>query len=211
MNHSRINLEGIENIIFDLGGVILDLDVAPTNRKFEKIFGKDFKQLVDGRDDILDLFKQFEKGLLSAVDFRNTIRNATSVDFTDEVFDDAWNAMLLELNPNRLELLEKWHRQYRMFLLSNTNEIHITYFRGYLLQHFGMNDLDAYFEKLYYSNEIKICKPELSAFRLVIDENRLNPDKTLFIDDTLVNIEAARQVGLMTFYKDRFRELLEFI
>jgi putative hydrolase of the HAD superfamily len=194
-----IDLEKIKNIIFDLGGVIFNVDYHKTLDEFKKLGLENFEQLYSQLQQT-DLFDKLETGKISPAIFRNKIRQHISKPLTDEKIDAAWNAMILDTPKERLDVLSYVKSHFRTFLLSNTNEIHIDYFNKHLLDTFGIHDLSEYFEKLYFSYQIGLRKPDKEVFDYVIRINKLNPAETLFIDDTFQHIEGARKAGLQGFH-----------
>ena len=185
----------IDSIIFDLGGVLLDVDQQKTINSFKELGVEDFDVLYN-RLMKSDLFDRFEKGFTNEREFRDELRRILGDRLTDEQIDRAWNAMLLDFPPERLELLGTLTKHYRLFLLSNTNPIHSEAFEKILLKRFGVNSLSMFFEKVYYSHQLGIKKPDKKNFEFVIKENNLTPRKSLFIDDTLEHVESARSTGL---------------
>jgi putative hydrolase of the HAD superfamily len=188
----------IRNIIFDLGGVILNLDPAATQQAFEALGMVDFKQQYSTIRQT-GSFDKFDRGEISEQEFRDHLRGFLPAKHTDEAIDKAWNAMLLDLPKERLELLEALGKKYRLFLLSNTNEIHVTAFSAYLQQTFGFNDFSGYFERAYYSCRIGKRKPDAEAFQYVLDENGLKAEETFFIDDSPQHVEGAKKVGIKSY------------
>lgn len=190
-----------KNIIFDLGGVILNIDYDLTAKAFEQLGIPKFKTLFSKaqQEPVFDLY---EKGLITSDAFRDALNKALKTPVSNTTIDAAWNAMLLELPTTRLELLEKVRKTHRTFLLSNTNEIHIRWFSQSLQQHFGIPDLKGHFEKVYLSYEIHLRKPDAEIFNYVLDENQLNPAETLFIDDSPQHIETAKKLGIQTYWLD---------
>ncbi|MCK7558523.1 HAD-IA family hydrolase [Chitinophaga sedimenti] len=122
---------------------------------------------------------------------------------------DAWNAMLLDFPVARLQLLQQLQNYYDTFLLSNTNAIHHTAFNARLMQTRGLPSVDMFFNKAYYSHKIGLRKPEKEAYQLILDENRLDPAATLFIDDTLPNIVAAQELGIRTIHLQAPQTILD--
>lgn len=187
------------NIIFDLGGVILNIDYHRTIDAFGKLgfenFEDRYSQAVQS-----GLFDQFERGEISPGQFRKEIRDAFKGTVDDEEVDRAWNAMLLDLPLTRLSLMERIAQSKRIVLLSNTNKIHIDAFDKHL------NDLGVskrfadLFERVYYSFEIGMRKPESRVFEHVISQHDFLASETLFIDDSIQHIEGARAVGLNTYH-----------
>ena len=184
-----------EAIIFDLGGVILNIDYELTTSAFQRLgfntFGKSYSQVGQNM-----LFDAFEKGQVTAPDFRVQLQKLGQFNASEQAIDDAWNAMLLDLPAERLELLLELASKYKLFLLSNTNIIHITESSNYLTRRYGMNDLSSVFRKEYLSFEVGMRKPDAEIFELVLKENQLHPSSTLFIDDSIQHIEGAKKCGL---------------
>jgi len=189
----------IKNIIFDLGGVIINIDYHLTIDAFKKIGFADFDSVFSQAQQ-LGVFDLLDKGLVSHEDFRSYIRNISGKPLTNNQIDGAWNAMLLDFPVERLKLLESIKQQYRTFLLSNTNQIHCEVYTKDLQNTYGVNNLSHFFEKVYLSHEIHMRKPDSEAFMLILNENNLKPEETLFIDDTEQHIEGAKKVGIITHY-----------
>ncbi len=194
-----INLKDIKNIILDLGGVILDLDFESSIRQFKKL----------GITDIVDLyhipehypfFKQFEKGLITPGQLRNEIRKATGNNIPDEEIDAAWNIISAGFTKGSIETVIKLKSRFRLFLLSNTNAIHEVYYHNQLFEGHGIKNLAEIFEKVYYSHDLHMRKPDAEIFEFVLNDSHLIPGETLFIDDTLVHIEAASSLGIKTYH-----------
>jgi putative hydrolase of the HAD superfamily len=189
----------IKNLIFDLGGVILDLSVETTLQSFATLSGLDesavTKQFVTSAG-----FEQYEKGEIDDDAFRAFVRELFRVDAPDDKLDACWNAMLLGIPVAKLKLLETLKDSYRVYLLSNTNNIHVHYINNTLLTRMQCESLDDYFHKAYYSHKMKKRKPDLDIFQQVIDENHLTPDHTLFLDDNFANVEGAGKLGIKTLH-----------
>src|SRR5690606_27785293 len=111
----------------------------------------------------------------------------------------AWNAMILDFPVERLRFLEELSKKYRLFLLSNTNDLHIDAVRRALEKTTGHKNLEQYFEKTYFSSAIGMRKPDTRIFEFVCSENNLDPAKTIFIDDSPQHIEGAKSVGIEAF------------
>lgn len=187
------------NIIFDFGGVILNIDYQRTINAFQQLgvvdFGRRYSQLQQA-----DLFDRFERGEVSPADFREELRSAFNSSISDNELDRAWNAMLLDLPKERLGLLDELSRKKRISLLSNTNEIHIDAFESELRSAHGMNDLSGLFDQVYYSCRTGMRKPEPRIFEMVLQQQNYKPEETLFIDDSPQHIEGARKVGLSVYH-----------
>ncbi len=184
----------IRNIVFDLGGVLLDLDFTAPVEAFRKL-GIEADSL-DYRKSIADpVFTLFETGMISPGEFRDHIRKiVNNSKVPDAEIDAAWCAMLLSVPDSKVDLLKTLGKHFRLFLFSNTNAIHIGYFREkFEIQH-GI-PIESLFERLFYSHEIHDRKPLLSAFEKVSRAAGILPAETLFIDDFEQNIATARNAG----------------
>lgn len=201
----------IENIIFDFGGVILDIDPQLTFNEFvnlgfkhpEKVLTPEFME---------DIAAKFERGILTPEVFRNKLRSFLEIDATDQQIDDAWNALLFDIPSERIEVIKQVKKNYTTLLLSNSNEIHYELFVRDLQLRFGYNEFDDLFHKAYFSFDLHLSKPNAEIYEFVINQHELNPSKTLFIDDREDNIEAAHQLGFRTYLlqkPERVRDLFD--
>jgi putative hydrolase of the HAD superfamily len=188
-----------KNIIFDFGGVILNLDYQRTIDAFRQLGVKDFDQSYSQLNQT-ELFDRFEQGETSSSIFRDGLRQAFGKPVSDEKIDIAWNAMLLDLPSERLEVLERLHSKKRLSLLSNTNEIHVQAFESNFKEIHGFDDLTGFFDQVYYSCRMGMRKPERRIFDFVIKEQKYIPSETLFIDDSPQHVEAARNAGLNAYH-----------
>jgi putative hydrolase of the HAD superfamily len=203
-------ISGVQHIIFDLGGVIIDIDPHLSFRALSDFYRGDQpgeKLLTEN----VTLFLDFEKGLISSEDFRSGIRSLTLNNaLSDQEIDDAWNKMLLNIPAERFAVLEKIRPDYQLFVLSNTNAIHVPAFNKIVEKSSGKADIGHFFDKVYFSHEMQLRKPEEQIYRQLLDENQLPPHKTLFIDDRLENIEAAASLGMQTFHVKEGRGIVDF-
>ena len=185
----------IKNIIFDLGGVLLNLDF---NRTYDALRNLG----IDKPEEIIRLghgsviLRAHESGKITDEEFVQSLKKLSPVPVNDSDIINAWNMLLLDFPKDRIEWLRGLKKKYRLFLFSNTNGIHVAHFRKMYSDAYGNAVFDDHFEKAYYSHIAGLIKPDLEAFHLVVRENNLAPEETLFIDDTLANVEAARQAGL---------------
>ncbi len=187
---------GIKNIIFDLGGVLLDIDPQRTIRAFGELGMPDLIK-PGGWSYDHEVFLRMEQGRLDDAEFRDGIRTLLSHPVSDKEIDEAWCAMLLQFPPEKITLLRELAPRYRLYLFSNTNRIHIAHFHELFRKQFGFH-LTELFVKDYYSSEIRLRKPEPEAFRFVLEDAGLNPAETLFIDDLDINTKSAAQTGMQT-------------
>jgi FMN phosphatase YigB (HAD superfamily) len=192
-------MQNIKNIIFDYGNVIFSINFEKGQRAWKDLGIANVDQFF-GHLQQDPLFDQFDRGQITADDFRNGIREKVGqAKLTNEQIDTAWNSLLLGVAPGNHELLLKLKERYRTFLLSNINDIHYRYIIDYLNREFGFNGNEHLFEKVYYSHFMGKRKPEPSIFKQVLQENNLKPEETLFIDDSPQHLAAAEKLGMKTF------------
>ncbi|MBS4012402.1 MAG: HAD family phosphatase [Bacteroidetes bacterium] len=189
----------IRNIVFDFGGVILNIDHKLSINCFKILGVKNFDSIFSAvRQD--KVFDNLEKGIIAEEEFRDKIRELTGKNLSNIKIDHAWNAMLLNLPKERYDLLRKLKYKYRIFLLSNTNIIHYQSYMDYLDRSYGMKQFEDIFEKAFLSFNIGKRKPNKEAFFHVIDEADIKPEETFFIDDTPEHVEGARLTGINSYW-----------
>lgn len=190
-----VNSGNIKNIIFDFGGVILNIDFDRSVQAF-RILGIEEACKLYSQDTQNELFNRLEKGIISPEEFRSELQEITSLYLTDEEIDEAWNALILDLPAYRIKMLNLVRTNYRIFLLSNSNVIHYECYIQQLRKEHGYRSFDEVFKKAYFSQDMGMRKPDEEIFQKVLIEQQLNPEETLFIDDSLPNTEAAAQLGM---------------
>ena len=192
----------IKNIIFDLGGVILDIDENIVYQELEKL-GIDVKELAHSKA-FMDIMSKFDTGIYTATTFRRKMKALIGQDkMTDQKFDSIWNAMLLDIPRERMEAIEQVKQHYKIFLMSNSNEIHYDLDVRDLQLRFGYHEFDELFDKSYFSFAEHLEKPDPRFFELILDHEGLVPEETLFIDDTAENIKVAKSLGIHTYHISR--------
>ena len=190
------------NLIFDLGGVLINLDYSASVTAFGALSHCP-EPLAFNQRAQAPLFDALETGHLGAAEFRAALRETYQITAApDEALDAAWNAMLLDVPAVRLHLLRALRAAgYRLFLLSNTNEIHRAAFDYILHRDHDLPDgLLGFFEQVYYSHEVGLRKPDPAIFNRVLADHHLSPAHTLFIDDSPQHITAAQAVGISTLW-----------
>ena len=192
-------MEGVKNIIFDLGGVLLNIDFSITEKAFKELGVTQFSNMFTQHHSN-DLFVQLETGEISPEDFYEAFRRGTGTNLSDETIKKTWNALLLDFRAPTLNWLATIRSKYRIFLFSNTNQIHHDAFIESYQQLTGNGEFDTIFEKAYYSQNMGMRKPNPEPFLYILKENNLNAKETLFIDDTIKNIETAHALGLKTIH-----------
>jgi len=191
-------ISNIKNIIFDLGGVILNLDIPATSRAFIALADHSPNQLEGLKTD--ETYLQLEVGEINRNQFCDTVRKYYSNSPSNEAIIDAWNAMILDIPKERIDFLNNLKKRYRTFLFSNTNEIHLEHYNAFLKKNHGIEDFQPFFEKVYYSHIIRLRKPFPEAFEYILKDRNIKAEETLFVDDTLENIETAANLGLQVYH-----------
>ena len=200
--------KNIENIIFDLGGVILDIDINKAKEELRKLGLEEIDDLF-GLGHAGSFFKDHEQGKISDDEFVDEIhRRMKGAAGLDEI-RDAWNSMLLKFPPERIEFLQELKSRFRLFLFSNTNGIHLEAFRKLYNNSFEGQLLDDLFEKAYYSHLMQLRKPDKKSFEYIINDQNLDPARTLFIDDAEINVKGAIEAGLQGLHLKKGERLEE--
>ncbi|MCC7233136.1 MAG: HAD family phosphatase [Bacteroidia bacterium] len=203
-------MKPVSSIIFDLGGVVFDIDYNRITESFRNLgldsFDSLYTQMKQDR-----LFDDLEMGLITPGDFRKRIQAASGNTITEIQVDAAWNAILIGLPEENVNFLFALKKKYRLFLLSNTNEIHEKAFKSMIEDQYGEYVLARIFEKIYLSHRMHQRKPDPEIFRRVLRENGLNADETLFIDDSLQHIKGAGKAGLQTLWLTGGKKITELV
>ena len=201
----------IKNIIFDFGGVVLDIDPQLTVNEFVKLGFSSFEKLMSSEFSE-EIIAKFERGILTPELFRTKLKSYLELDVTDQEIDDAWNSLLYDIPSERIEIIEKVKEKYNIYLLSNSNEIHYDLFVRDLQLRFGYREFDELFHKAYFSFDLHLLKPNPEIYEFVMNQHGLVPEETLFIDDKIENIRAARNLGLKTYQlenPERIRDIFK--
>lgn len=191
----------IKNIIFDLGGVVLNIDFQLSAQAFQKLGIKNFDTLYS-RAVQNSLFEDLEMGLISGKKFREELRLLSNMNLSDQEIDKAWNAIILDFPKERMDLIKLISENYSCYLLSNTNKIHYDVYQQDLRNRLGIDGLESLFIKTWFSHNLQMRKPNLDIFKFALSDANLNPNETLFIDDSIQNIEAAEKLGIRTLFLD---------
>lgn len=202
-------LENIDFLIFDLGNVIIDIDYAFTVNKLKNLLSEVKHPLTD-QFFPAKFHKDFEKGRISAEDFRNAVRNHFQEDWSDALIDELWNSLLKHIPRERIELIKELSKDFGLAVLSNTNSIHVEKVDQILLEDTGEASLDLLFDKVFFSHEMGMSKPDEDIYKSVIQELGVQPERTLFFDDLLENLNGAKKVGLQTFHINHDKALIRF-
>lgn len=189
----------IKNIIFDLGGVLLNIDFVLTQKAFSDLGIKNVSEIF-GQHQQLGFFDRLDRGEISDAEFYTQIKQLLPKGVSHEQIRNAWNIMLFDFPKERFNLLLNLKNNYRLFLMSNTNSIHFQEYQSIIKNTYNISGLNDLFEKAYYSFQLGKRKPEASFFQLILEENKIKAEESLFIDDTFSNIEAAEKEGIHGFF-----------
>jgi len=189
----------IKYLMFDLGGVIIDLDVNATVNEMVRLSSLEKEQILE-RYAITEFFKEFEKGLITEQEFLTELKHFLKTEASYEELIKAWNAMLGVIPDRRIEKLRQLQNDYTILLLSNTNAIHESAFNEILRRDTGLPNLHAVFPTVYFSHKINMRKPDKEIFSFVLNENKINPAEMIFFDDTPENLHTAREEGIKVFH-----------
>ena len=187
----------LKNIVFDLGGVLLNIDYNKTESSFKELGFANFNEMYSQYSADM-LFSDLETGKSTNDNFYRRLEEAGKGNVSQEQIMTAWNAMLLNFRVPSLQFLEELSKKYRLYLLSNTNAIHLAAFNAIFQKETGKDSLDAYFTKAYYSNKIGLRKHNEDVFEFVLKDAHIKAEETLFIDDSFNNIETAKKLGFKT-------------
>jgi len=192
-------MKTIKNIIFDLGGILIHLNLAKTEEGFKALLGEGSYAEVAGGLKASGIFEALEVNAITEDEFVGAIQKSSSDSISTEQVEAAWNAMLVTFPVAGLNVIKKLRKAgYRLYVLSNTNSIHLRAFRKILEREHGITDFDGLFDKAYYSHLVELRKPNVEIYQHVLDDAQLAANETLFIDDTPPNLEEAGKVGIQT-------------
>jgi epoxide hydrolase-like predicted phosphatase len=192
--------KNIKTVIFDLGGVLFDIDYKYTQQAFQQLGATTDFNTVYSQQKQAGIFDEFEKGNISPAQFRDGLRKWLPSNVTDKQIDQAWNALLIGFPHDKIELLYSLKSKYGLYLLSNTNDIHLPVVLDMIDNTHTAGQLGKLFIKEYYSCRMGLRKPEKMIYERVIVENKLDPSTTLFVDDLIQNIKGAEALGIQTLH-----------
>lgn len=184
-------MKKIKALILDLGVVIINIDQEKTLRAFERL-GIDLEDI----NESMPIFKQYEKGEISDENFILTLKNALKGHASEEQIIKAWNAMILDIPAHRFRLIEQLRKHYKVYLLSNTNAIHIREIEEYIKQYHPNEDWQNTFDQIFLSYKLGLRKPDAVCYEKVLEEIHLKAEETIFVDDSRANIKGAEKLGI---------------
>ncbi len=199
----------IQNIIFDFGNVLFDLDLDAFEREMKKLLGENFAA---AREKLLRerVFELYETGGLTTEEFVEKLCFAADSPLSPEQVVGAWNAICIGMPRHRFEMLLRLRQQFKVFLLSNINELHEQWIAAYMLHEHGFSDYESqHFDGVYFSHLIRLRKPTRESFEYVLADAELLPEQTVFFDDLPDNVEAASQLGIQGIWHEPGTEIRE--
>ena len=188
----------ISTLIFDLGGVIVDLDLPKCIQNFKDLGLENIEQYLSNFGQ-KDFFMQFEKGQIGIPAFRDEIRKLAGIELTDAQIDEAWCSFLTQIPVEKLHLLSELKKKYRLLMLSNTNPLHIQTAVAAEFRKTGKTMQD-FFDKCYLSYEMGMVKPDVEIFKALLADAQVKAEECLFLDDGKKNIVTAAALGIQTYW-----------
>ncbi len=199
------HFNNITTLIFDLGGVLVNLDLERCVMNFKELGLENFEHLM-GNFGQKGFFLQFEKGQISIEQFRNEIRKFTKQPLTDAQIDKAWGSFLVDLPVEKLEMLVELKKKFRLLLLSNTNPLHIEGTVPIEFAKIGKTMSDI-FDKCYLSYQMGMAKPDAEIFEALLADAGVKAEECLFLDDGIKNIDQANKLNIQTYLVDANEDL----
>ncbi|QDH79843.1 HAD family phosphatase [Echinicola soli] len=201
--------KNVDFFVFDLGGVIIDLDIPFTVNQLGKLLN------TNNNTPPMDFMAHpvhhaFEKGEISDVIFRNEIRKTFRKEWSDQEIDDIWNGMLISIPQQKIKLLKELRKTHPVFMLSNTNSIHFKKVEEILLADTGEKGFSGLFDHLFLSHEMGCRKPDAIIYEKVLEKIGLPAEKGVFFDDTAPNLVGAEKVGLRTVHINHPNALMDY-
>jgi glucose-1-phosphatase len=184
-------------VIFDFGNVIINIELQRIYNTFAKFTSKS-PTYIEKRLEEDQIFRRYESGQFNDEEFREVIRQTLGFPLSDKEIDTSWNAILLDIPTDRIELIKNIRLKFPIYLLSNTNNIHIEASNLYLKKQHSIENLDLLFDKVFLSYQMGMWKPDVEIYHTVLKQIKLQPHEALFLDDNLKNIESAKAIGMQT-------------
>lgn len=185
----------IKAVVFDFGNVIINIDVEKTILAFSELTFKSTSRIKQLFADA-EVFRKYETGFYSDEEFRDVIRQVLSYPLNDQEIDHAWNALLLDIPKERIIFLENLRIKYPIYLLSNTNNIHIEHCKLYFRNKLGVSNFESLFNETFLSYKMGLWKPDYKIYDAVIQKIGCQPNEILFLDDNQDNIDSALDMGI---------------
>lgn len=201
----------IKNIIFDLGGVLLDIDYQRTIDAFAKLGMLESRKQFSKEEQAL-LFRRYEMGQISSRAFITAVAELLGMECTDEEISSAWCALLGEMTAEKYALLEQLRSKgYRIFILSNTNALHQSAFEAGIDKDYGWEKFKKMFDRVHYSHHLGMRKPNRDIFKKVLELHGLQANETFYIDDTPEHAATASSLGMTSHHFKNHEKLKEVL
>jgi glucose-1-phosphatase len=189
-------MDGIKNIIFDFGNVLLDLNLPNIEKGMRALFGEHYEaagqQLRKN-----NIFQLYETGGISSEEFVDAIRLSAPPYPEAQQVIDVWNSIFIGMPKERFDMLLELRKRYKVFMLSNINELHANWIDDYMERAHGISGFQhIYFDGVYYSHLIRLRKPDIDAYEYVLNDAEIKPEDSVFVDDLPENIAAAEKAGI---------------
>ena len=200
-----LELLGVDTLVLDLGGVLLELDELLPWEQFRSI-GADI-DTPEIQEKLFELCNLFEVGGKEPMEWAKEMAEIMGIDCSFAEVFEIWNSMLLDIPDERIDVIRELSKRYRLILLSNTNEIHLRTL--YSREHLNYEEdklLGDHFDQEYFSNKLGLRKPDREIFEVVLEHNDLEPSQCLFIDDKVYNLQGAVEVGMNVYHLDLTKE-----
>lgn len=201
----------IKNVIFDFGNVLFDLDLPSIERNLQQLMGSGYEQ---AREKLFGnrVFELYETGGMDSAEFLDQIRMSVPRPPAREVILDIWNSIFLDMPAHRFTMLQELRQKYKVFLLSNINELHERWIADYMVRVHDIHDYESrYFDGVYFSHLIRLRKPDTAIYEYVLADAELKPEETVFFDDVEANTEGARAVGITAFLHPAGSEIADHV
>ena len=207
-----VELSKIDTIIFDLGGVIVDLNPVAVIEKLSGHAGVDLGPMDKMKEFIVNspILQQYETGKISEEQFLSEMNELLKANMTMDEFEEAWNLMLGDIPDRRLNLMRSLGNNFQTMILSNTNGIHERKFDEMVKEATGEAGMHSFVHLAHYSHKIGLRKPEASCYNFVLEHSQLKPERTLFLDDNTANIKSAQSLDIQAIqvkYPDQIFEI----
>lgn len=183
-------------IIFDLGNVMININMEATIKAFNTLGIQDVEKYVTQSHSVGGFFTDFEQGLISPEEFCNHVRQMSGVQVSNDDIRNAWNAMIGDFPHENILLVEQLRKKHEVVLLSNTNQIHLEYFDGLAN---GYDSLSQLFDKVWYSHQMHMSKPNRNIYETVLTSHGYKAEEAVFFDDNQSNVDGAKAVGIASY------------
>lgn len=203
-------LEGVKNIVFDLGDVVINISPERCFDAFAKLFSMQREQVVLEFDK-LQVFEKYESGKISDVEFLSLIRTISIGQVSDEEIIHAWQQILLDIPKERIDLIQELASDHKIYVLSNTSHYHMIEVNAILERVSGVTTIDELVEKTYYSYEMGLRKPDPEIYSTLLRDSNLTPNETLFLDDNRNNVEAAIDLGIRAILVEKPKDICSYL